>query len=183
MITSARFEATYIADEKELSITLPNDKEITLPCEKREDVDTFVKAVTEAFTCGLSQGLAKTVIEDTNNDIVKVFKKLLGDDCDCPKCRKKKAKDNAKLMPFGEALEQMKKGKRLARKGWNGNGMFAYYVEGNNYPAQSEAIKGYYPNDMVEYRPYLALKTAQDDVTPWTPSTSDILATDWYTVD
>jgi len=82
-------------------------------------------------------------------------------------------------MNFGEALVLLKAGKRLTRKGWNGKEMFAYYVRGDNFPARMDAIKGYYPNDMVEYRPYLALKTAQNDVATWTPSVSDILADDW----
>lgn len=90
---------------------------------------------------------------------------------------------NVTLLNFGQATEQAKKGKRIARQGWNGNGMFAYYVCGGVYPAQTEAIKGVFKNDMVPYRPYWALKTAQDDVATWNPSTSDTLATDWMVID
>ena len=76
----------------------------------------------------------------------------------------------------------MKNGYKVARKGWNGSGMFAYYVPANEYPAQTNAIKGYFPNDTVPYRAYMALKTAQGDVAQWVPSTSDNLADDWYIV-
>jgi hypothetical protein len=85
-------------------------------------------------------------------------------------------------MNFGLALGLLKEGRKVARLGWNGSGMFAYYVSGGNYPVQMGAIKGYFENDLVPYRPYLALKTAQDDVATWVPSVSDILAEDWVLV-
>lgn len=87
-------------------------------------------------------------------------------------------------MDFGKAKdEMMKNGKRVARKGWNGAGMFAYYVKPNIYPAEMPAIKGYFPLDMVPYRGYFALKTAQEDVAVWVPSGSDIQAEDWEVVE
>lgn len=87
------------------------------------------------------------------------------------------------LLSFGEAVELAKSGKRIARQGWNGNGMFAYYAPGGLFEAQSDAIKGVFPNDMVPVRPYWALKTAQNDVATWSPSASDTLANDWVVVD
>ena len=83
---------------------------------------------------------------------------------------------------FAWALRQAMQGKRIARSGWNGSGMFAYIVPAGTYPANSEAIKGVFPDDMVPYRPYWALKTAQNDIATWTPSGSDTLADDWETV-
>ena len=59
-------------------------------------------------------------------------------------------------LTFGEALELSKQGHRLQREGWNGNGMFFYYVPASRYPARMDAIKGYFKNDMVPYRAYLA---------------------------
>lgn len=82
-------------------------------------------------------------------------------------------------MTFGMAIEAAKHGYKVARSGWNGAGMFAYIVPANSYPAQTEAIKGTFPDDMVPYREYWALKTAQDDVATWAPSGSDSLASDW----
>ena len=84
---------------------------------------------------------------------------------------------------FGEIIEFAKQGKRIAREGWNGSGMFAYYVPASEYPAKVEAIKGLFKNDLVPYRAYLALKTAQDDVAIWTPSSSDRFADDWFIVE
>lgn len=82
-------------------------------------------------------------------------------------------------MSFGMAIEAARLGHKVARKGWNGTGMFAYIVPANSYPAQTEAIKGQFDNDMVPYREYWAIKTAQNDVTAWQPSGSDSLANDW----
>lgn len=84
-------------------------------------------------------------------------------------------------MDFGEAIKCMKDGLRVARHGWNGQGMFAYYVPAASYPAQTETAKETF-GDMVPYRAYLALKTAQNDIATWSPSVSDVLAEDWVIV-
>lgn len=87
-------------------------------------------------------------------------------------------------MNIGQAVEAMKSGKRVARSGWNGQGMFAYYVPANSYPAQTGVAKQFFgENAMVPYRAYMALKTAQGDVAAWTPSGSDALADDWIVLD
>lgn len=83
---------------------------------------------------------------------------------------------------FGSAVYLLKIGKKVARKGWNGSGMFVYYVPAASYPVERnnlETMGGQFPDDMVPYREYLALKTAQGDVATWAPSISDALATDW----
>lgn len=83
---------------------------------------------------------------------------------------------------FGIAIRKLKEGKKVARKGWNGSGMFVYYVPAASYPVERnnlETMGGQFPDDMVPYREYLALKTAQGDVATWAPSVSDALATDW----
>lgn len=89
-------------------------------------------------------------------------------------------------MTFGHAIELAKQGLKIARKGWNGKGMFAYYVPANSYPASrnlSDSMEGIYEGDLVPYRHYLALKTAQNDIATWSPSTSDSLAEDWMVVE
>lgn len=83
---------------------------------------------------------------------------------------------------FGSAIYLLKIGKKVARKGWNGSGMYVYYVPAASYPVERnnlETMGGQFPEDMVPYREYLALKTAQGDVATWAPSVSDALATDW----
>lgn len=86
-------------------------------------------------------------------------------------------------MSFGMAIEAAKRGLKVARSGWNGAGMFAYIVPANAYPAQTDAVKGVFDGDMVPYREYWALKTAQNDIATWSPSGSDSLAVDWCIVE
>ncbi len=83
---------------------------------------------------------------------------------------------------FGQAIEAAKAGKKVARVGWNGSGMFAYIVPAASYPAQTDAAKQTF-GDMVPYRAYWALKTAQNDIATWAPSGSDSLAEDWMIVE
>lgn len=87
-------------------------------------------------------------------------------------------------MPFGLAVEAMKKGKRIARAGWNGKGMFAYFVPAAAYPAQTGVAKEHFGESaMVPYNAYMALKGADGTVSTWAPSGSDALADDWVIVE
>jgi hypothetical protein len=88
-------------------------------------------------------------------------------------------------MTFGMAIEAAKKGCKIARKGWNGKGMFLYYVPANKYPAVNNnlgTMMGVFENDMVPYGAYIAMKTAQDNVVPWLASQTDVLSEDWEIV-
>lgn len=83
---------------------------------------------------------------------------------------------------FGSAIYLLKTGKKVMRAGWNGKGMYVYYVPAASYPVErnnKSTMAGEFENDMVPYREYLALKTAQNDVSTWAPSVSDALAEDW----
>ena len=87
---------------------------------------------------------------------------------------------------FGQALESLKRGHLVTRKGWNGKGMFLYYVPENKYPASRNehgTMVGVFEDDMVPYREYIALKTVDNQVVPWAPSISDALAEDWQIVE
>jgi hypothetical protein len=88
-----------------------------------------------------------------------------------------------KNFDFGLAIKLAKSGKKIARQGWNGSGMFAYIVPENSYPALTGVAKEYWGDKLVPYRAYWALKTAQEDVATWTPSGSDTLAEDWMVVE
>lgn len=87
-------------------------------------------------------------------------------------------------MTFGRAVDAMVRGYRVARSGWNGQGMFAYYVPAAAYPVQTGAAMAHFgKGSLVPYRAYLALKTAQGDVATWAPSATDVLADDWRIID
>ena len=81
---------------------------------------------------------------------------------------------------FGDALKALKAGSNVARTGWNGKGMFVYFVPASSYPAQTGAAKAHFGDDsMVPYSAYVAMKTADDKVVPWLASQTDVLAEDW----
>ena len=89
-------------------------------------------------------------------------------------------------LSFGDAVVALKEGLRVEREGWNGKGMFLYYVPENKYPASRNehgTMIGVFENDMVPYREYIALKTVDNQVVPWAPSISDALAEDWQIVE
>ena len=89
-------------------------------------------------------------------------------------------------LTFGDAIEALKKGLKVARSGWNGKGMFIYYVPANFYPATGNklgTLVGMFENEMVPYAEYIAMKTAQNNVVPWLASQTDVLAEDWQIVE
>lgn len=82
---------------------------------------------------------------------------------------------------FGWAVKRLKEGKRVARKGWNGKGMWLWHVEGdwNGHIAHA------FPNPFIylESLPFIAMKTADDKLIPWLSSQADVLAEDWELVE
>ena len=87
-------------------------------------------------------------------------------------------------MNFGLAIEAAKKGAKITRRGWNGKGMYLYYVPEGRYPARTDAAKSIATEDgKVDYGAYIAMKTAQGNVVPWLASQTDILADDWEVVE
>lgn len=86
-------------------------------------------------------------------------------------------------MNFGDAIKELKLGKRLQRTGWNGKGLFIYLVPAASYPAQTGAAKEHFGEGaMVPYAAYLAIKNVDETVSTWAPSINDTLAEDWQVV-
>lgn len=101
-----------------------------------------------------------------------------------PKDVFERAYQPASGMDFGGALSAIKLGKRVARSGWNGAGMFVYLVPANSYPVQTGAAKEHFGQGaMVPYNAYMAIKNANDTVSTWVPSVNDCLSNDWYIVE
>lgn len=82
---------------------------------------------------------------------------------------------------FGDAIQQLKFGKKVARSGWNGKGMYLYYVPANSYPSVTDVAKNEF-GDTTPYGAYIAMKTAQGNVVPWLASQTDVLSEDWELV-
>ena len=73
------------------------------------------------------------------------------------------------LLNFSEALVQLKEGKKIARLGWNGKGMWLNLQVPDARSKMS--------------RPYIYMKTADNDQVPWVASQSDLLCNDWRVVE
>jgi hypothetical protein len=79
---------------------------------------------------------------------------------------------------FGFALQALKNGYKIVRPGWNGKGMFIYYVPGGTFPTLTDVAKQEF-GDHVTYNPYFAIKNVNGTVSTWVPSVNDCLAEDW----
>ena len=96
-------------------------------------------------------------------------------------------------LTIGQAVEAMKLGKKVARKGWNGKNMWIVYMSGMKLPAFSTQDTKKKVNDRtakligedtpLDTLPYIAMWTADDKWLPgWLASQTDILAEDWEVV-
>lgn len=87
-----------------------------------------------------------------------------------------------KDMTFGLALEAMKAGHRLSRKGWNGKDQFVFLAHCD--AMSTDADMSAYQEKGVGVCEMLVIKTAQDVLQPgWLASQSDMLSEDWYIVE
>jgi hypothetical protein len=87
-------------------------------------------------------------------------------------------------LTFGQAVEALKVGQKVAREGWNGKGMFLFLVPGSQFQVNRPPLLGIYPEGTtINYHPHIDMKTAQDTVVPWLASQTDVLADDWMLVE
>lgn len=111
---------------------------------------------------------------------------------------------NKELLSFGEALEAVKQGKLVTRKGWNGKGMFIFQRPADelhvsfvakDIKSLPQSVKDYYyrdcvddngkpldldKDDVVKFTAYLCMKAADGTiVNGWLASQTDMLSEDW----
>lgn len=84
-------------------------------------------------------------------------------------------------MNFSDALKYLKNGDRIRRSGWNGKGMWLFYVEAWNVEDMGGvrfrmAVIG------LKSLPWIGMKTADNGFVPWLASQTDLLAEDWESV-
>jgi hypothetical protein len=77
-------------------------------------------------------------------------------------------------MNFGQAIDNLKKSKKVLRAGWNGKGMWLILIT-------DWTIHKDYMQDVVGLKaiPFIAMKTADNCFVPWLASQTDMLAEDW----
>ncbi|MEW4371785.1 DUF2829 domain-containing protein [Paenibacillus kandeliae] len=96
-------------------------------------------------------------------------------------------------MTFGDAIERLKIGMKVAREGWNGKGMWIVLMPALQLPPYSTQEPGAKVNDRtakhigvdtpLDSQPYIAMWNAQQKWQPgWTATQSDMLSEDWVIV-
>ena len=99
---------------------------------------------------------------------------------------KPKIKMNENLN-FGQAIEALKQGKRVARQGWNGKGMFLFLLPAGTVPTKAihdpalrEVIETEVGGETFEALGSIRMFTADKKIlTGWLASQTDILSEDW----
>lgn len=87
-------------------------------------------------------------------------------------------------MNFGQAIESLKQGAKVARAGWNGKGMFLFLVNGSTFTVNRPPLLGIYPEGtVINYHAHIDMRTADGQIVPWLASQTDMLADDWSVVD
>ena len=91
----------------------------------------------------------------------------------CPNCGEE--------MDFGQAVRCLKQGLKVARKGWNGKGMYLFLA--TDIELHTEADIGP-AREGCTVSPCIVMKTAMDDFQPgWLASQPDMLSDDWTIVE
>jgi len=102
-------------------------------------------------------------------------------------------RDMSKGMTFGDAIHLLKQGRRVARKGWNGKGMWVVLMTGMSLPpfntqgtekkVNDRTAKWIGEDTPLETLPYIAMWTADKKWLPgWLASQTDMLAEDWVAI-
>lgn len=86
-------------------------------------------------------------------------------------------------LTFGEALEALKDGKSVSRKGWNGKDQFVYLISGSDLQRGLKYGYGEYEGE-PSLVSTVAIKTSSNQIqVGWLATQSDMLSNDWQIVD
>lgn len=89
---------------------------------------------------------------------------------------------------FSWALEEMKAGRRIARRPWDilegkdeGEILFLYIVPGSTFKVNRPPLLGIYPMDTeIKYRPHIDARFKDGTCGVWLPNATDVFLGDWY---
>lgn len=93
-------------------------------------------------------------------------------------------------MNFSQALEELKKGKKVCRQGWNSKGVFLYLVEGTiiDFDKLRGNCAKYVTKDSTQLdaaciNSHIDMRIANGSIViGWVPSQTDLLAEDWEVI-
>lgn len=106
----------------------------------------------------------------------------------CPKAQFEAAGCPIDGMTFGQAIEAMKQGKKVARRGWNGKGMYLWLLPAASVKAEwckEDHLRALAESNggEIECLGSIRMKTADNKVlTGWLASQTDMLSEDWCIV-
>lgn len=84
---------------------------------------------------------------------------------------------------FSDVVAGLKRGRRFARAGWNGKGMFVFLVPGSTFKVNREPLLSILGEGTeVDYHGHVDMRTATGQIVPWLCSQTDLLAEDWIEV-
>ncbi len=92
---------------------------------------------------------------------------------------------------FGQAIDALKQGKRIARQGWNGKGVFLFLLPAGTVPTKAiydpalrAVIESEVGGETFEALGSIRMFTADKKIlTGWLASQTDILSEDWQILD
>jgi len=108
----------------------------------------------------------------------------------CPKTQFEEANRIMTGLPFGHAIEAARKGLKIARKGWNGKGMFVvmqpamelppFNTQGTARKVNDRTAKFIGEDAPLDCPPYFCMYSADKKwICGWLASQTDMLADDW----
>lgn len=115
-------------------------------------------------------------IRETQN-VEYTLRNILSDDWICANGQNCPILGGEATFSFGEAIKYLKRGMKVARKGWNGKGMYLFLAHGEDLTACLS--KGDF-----KCASSVCMKTAQNNIcVGWIASQADMLANDWMVVE
>lgn len=88
--------------------------------------------------------------------------------------------EDLQYMTFEEAISAAKNGQLVTREGWNGKGMFVYFVPGSKFTVNRPPLSAIVPpGTEVEYRGHFDMKYADGTYGVWLASHGDMTGNDW----
>lgn len=122
---------------------------------------------------GVEMDIRETQVPDYTFSNIACDDWVLADGQNCPEL------GGVNTFSFGEAIKYIKRGMKVARKGWNGKGMFLFLAKSTNVETDADlSCCKYLTGDLV--LPSIVMKTADNHFCiGWLASQTDMLAEDW----
>jgi len=87
-------------------------------------------------------------------------------------------------MSIGAAVALLKRGRKVAREGWNGKGMYLFLAQGSVEMSAARFSVTCTSPEPLPIAPVVCMRTAQATIVPgWLASQADLLAEDWLEVE